>query len=430
MRRILQIFAVILLVAGVLTGGPAYANKKVALVIGNGNYAEAPLKNPANDARAIAATLRQQGFEVLLTENATKLQMNELVADFGEKLSEGDTALFFFAGHGLQVQGRNYLMPTDARITSEQRVRLEALDVEAVLDQMSAARARVSMVILDACRNNPFERRFRSTGGGLAQINAPEGTMIAYATAPGKVAADGDGTNGLYTQELLRALAQPGLKVEDVFKQVRINVARASNGAQVPWEASSLTGDFYFKPLASGAGNAAIDRDAVFWESIKNTQNPTEIEAYLAAHPDGAFVGLARARLETLPATRTAESQPPSADRGQTMVLAHRSFNGVYSANLTTGVVAPLALYMWSTVSNGRIRFHGSGSVGSHTFSTYICDGAGQVNSVGDFDDVEIVCNSFNNVSKSIARGKVTPGVGVQVSIDTPAMSKHTVAFR
>lgn len=416
--------------AAVLLATPALANKKVALVIGNGAYAEAPLKNPANDAKAIAATLRQQGFEVLLKENATKLQMSELVADFGEKLSEGDTALFFFAGHGLQVQGRNYLMPTDARVTSEQRVRLEALDVEAVLDQMSAARARVSMVILDACRNNPFERRFRSTGGGLAQINAPEGTLIAYATAPGKVAADGDGANGLYTQELLRALAQPGLKVEDVFKQVRINVARASNGAQVPWEASSLTGDFYFKPVASGVGNAGIDRDAVFWESIKNTQNPAEIEAYLAAHPDGAFVGLARARLETLPAARNAESQLPSADRGQTMVLAHRSFNGVYSANLTTGVVAPLAMYMWSTISNGRIRFYAMGSVGSHTYSTFVCDGSGPVNSVGEFEDVEIVCSAFNNVSKSVARGKVTPGAGVQVSIVSPSNATHAAAFR
>ena len=183
-------------------------------MISNGAYTEAPLKNPANDARAIAATLRRQGFEVLLKENATKAQMNETVADFGEKLNEGDTALFFFAGHGMQVQGRNYLIPVDARITSKQRVRLETLDVDAVLDQMAAARARVSLVILDACRNNPFERRFRSVGGGLAQINAPEGTMIAYATAPGKVAADGEGANGLYTQELLRALGQPGLKVE------------------------------------------------------------------------------------------------------------------------------------------------------------------------------------------------------------------------
>ena len=179
--RTLGVLAILLLVAT-----PATASKKIALVIGNGAYTEAPLKNPPSDARAIAATLKRQGFEVLLKENATKAQMNEIVADFGEKLGEGDTALFFYAGHGMQVQGRNYLIPTDAKISSEQRVRLETLDVEAVLDQMAAARARVSMVILDACRNNPFERRFRSVGGGLAQINAPEGTNDRLRDVPRK----------------------------------------------------------------------------------------------------------------------------------------------------------------------------------------------------------------------------------------------------
>ena len=138
----------------------------------------------------------------------------------------------------MQVNGRNYIIPTDAKLSSEQRVKLETIDIDAVLDQMQGARSKVNVVILDACRNNPFERRFRSTSGGLAQINAPEGTLIAYSTAPGRVAADGDGTNGLYTAELLKALRSPGLRVEDVFKQVRVNVARVSNGAQTPWEAS------------------------------------------------------------------------------------------------------------------------------------------------------------------------------------------------
>jgi hypothetical protein len=271
--------------------GPALAAKKVALVVGNANYAEAPLRNPVNDARAVARQLRGKGFEVLLRENVTKAQFSEAVADFGEKLAAGDTALFFFAGHGIQVQGRNYLLPVDARITSEQRVRLEAMDVEAVLDQTTAARAAVSMMILDACRNNPFERRFRSVGGGLAQINAPEGTLIAYATAPGKVAADGEGSNGLYTQALLRALGEPGLKVEEVFKQVRIEVARASGGTQVPWEASSLTGDFYFLPPVE---QTAV-REAIFWDSIKGTTDPAELTAYLNLYPNGHFAPIARA---------------------------------------------------------------------------------------------------------------------------------------
>ncbi len=287
-------------IAALIAAGPAWANKKVALVVGNSAYAEAPLRNPVNDARAMARQLRTKGFEVILRENVTKAQFNDAVADFGEKLSAGDTALFFYAGHGLQVQGRNYLVPVDARITSEQRVRLEALDVEAVLDQTAAARAAVSMLILDACRNNPFERRFRSTGGGLAQINAPEGTLIAYATAPGRVAADGEGSYGLYTQELLKALAEPGLKVEEVFKQVRINVARASGGAQIPWEASSLTGDFFFVPPPPSTAAT----EAVFWDTVKAATDPAELRAYLDLYPDGTFVPIARARVATLEAAR------------------------------------------------------------------------------------------------------------------------------
>src|SRR3954469_1552960 len=165
----------------------ADSERRIALVIGNSTYIESPLKNPANDARTMAKALRDRGFEVILRENASKKDMETAVADFGEKLTEGSTGLFFFAGHGMQVQGRNFLIPVDAKISSEQRVRLETIDVDIVLDQMAAARAKVSMVILDACRNHPFERRFRSAGGGLAQISAPEGTLLAYATSPGKV---------------------------------------------------------------------------------------------------------------------------------------------------------------------------------------------------------------------------------------------------
>jgi flagellar biosynthesis GTPase FlhF len=314
--RFMTLLIVLVAALCALAGAPAFAAKKVALVIGNATYAEAPLRNPVNDARAMARQLRAKGFDVLLRENVTKAQFSDAVADFGEKLAAGDVALFFYAGHGLQVQGRNYLLPVDARITSEQRVRLEAMDVEAVLDQTSAARASVSMVILDACRNNPFERRFRSAGAGLSQINAPEGTLIAYATAPGKVAADGDGANGLYTQELLKALAAPGLKVEEVFKQVRINVARASDGAQVPWEASSLTGDFFFVPPPPPA--PAIDREAIFWETVKASSDPAELRAYLDIYPNGVFAPIARARLGSIEAARAQAAAEADRARQQT----------------------------------------------------------------------------------------------------------------
>jgi hypothetical protein len=298
-------FILVVAIAAALIGvaAPVDAStdeRRVALVVGNSRYADAPLRNPANDARAMAATLRERGFDVLLRVDANKQQMESGIIEFGEKLTEGATGLFFFAGHGMQVQGRNYIIPTDAKLTSEQRIKLEAIDIDAVLDQMQGARSKVNVVILDACRNNPFERRFRSASGGLAQINAPEGTLIAYATAPGRVAADGDGANGLYTTELLKALRTPGLKVEDVFKQVRINVARASNGAQTPWEASSLIGDFYFVPPAPVTAALSNSAEAEFWESIKDAGDPNGYRVYLTRYPKGEFADLAQVRLTSL----------------------------------------------------------------------------------------------------------------------------------
>jgi hypothetical protein len=476
MRLVLQIFAVFLLAAGALTGGPAHANKKVALVIGNGNYAEAPLKNPANDARAIAATLRKQGFEVLLKENATKTQMNEIVADFGEKLTEGDTALFFFAGHGMQVQGRNYLIPVDARITSEQRVRLETLDVDAVLDQMAAARARVSLVILDACRNNPFERRFRSVGGGLAQINAPEGTMIAYATAPGKVAADGEGANGLYTQELLRALGQPGLKVEDVFKQVRIGVARASNGAQVPWEASSLTGDFYFQPAVATpvvvsppppVAAPVVDREAMFWDSVKSSTDVAELQAYLETYPNGTFVPLARARVRSLEASRqqaavqartpapasapaptpvptgaavptpapaapTPQVQQPSQQLAAASPTARAvaSFNGRLAATVPNGVLIVQSPYTYLTIEGGSVQFFSSVFGGSGPSGSFNCSGSGELDSSGAFSNVEVLCRSAGTWTRTLAGGILAANGTAQVTFESANGKKTDVLFK
>ncbi len=168
---------------------------------------------------------------------------------------------------------------------------------------MATARSRISLVILDACRNNPFERRFRGQSGGLASIDAPTGTMIAYATSPGHVAADGDRGNGLYTSELLAAIELPGAKVEDVFKRVRARVVERSHGDQTPWESSSLTGDFYFVPAALAAAAPAAssaDREALFWTSVKDSRNPALLQAYLDQFPQGTFAGLARILLADL----------------------------------------------------------------------------------------------------------------------------------
>ena len=283
---------------------------RLALVIGNSAYRESPLRNPVNDVRAMAQRFKELGFTVLAHENATKRTMESAIIEFGRRLAEGGVGAFYYAGHGLQVRGRNYLVPVDAEIEDEASTRVAAVDVELLLEQMAEAKNRVNMVILDACRNNPFERRMRGGSRGLAAVDAARGTLVAYATAPGSVAADGDGKNGLYTEELLEALREPGLKIEEVFKRVRINVARRSKGAQTPWESSSLTGDLVVNvtvnvttaavsgPTASVSAPApAPDREGLFWMSIKDGTDPAAFEAYLKQYPQGTFAALARQRL-------------------------------------------------------------------------------------------------------------------------------------
>ena len=276
---------------------------RIALLIGNSAYPESPLRNPVNDVRAMAQTVRELGFTVLAHENATKRTMEAAIIEFGRRLAEGGVGTFYFAGHGLQVRGRNYLVPVDAEIDDEASTRVAAVDVDLVLEQMAEAKNRVNLVILDACRNNPFERRMRGASRGLAAVDAARGTLVAYATAPGSVAGDGDGKNGLYTDELLQALRVPDLKVEEVFKRVRVNVARRSNGGQTPWESSSLTGDLVVNvtvnvtTAAVTAPPVAADREALFWMSIKDGTDPAAFEAYLKQYPEGTFAALARQRL-------------------------------------------------------------------------------------------------------------------------------------
>ncbi len=230
----------------------AVAEKRIALVIGNGAYKDAPLKNPVNDARAIARTLQGLGFQVIQKENAGLKEMQEAIRVFGDRLRGGGVGLFYYAGHGMQVKGRNYLIPVNTDIQREDEVTYNGVDANLVLEKMDSAKNRVNLVILDACRNNPFARSFRSAARGLVPMEAPVGTLVAFATAPGSVAADGSGANGLYTQHLLNAMNQPGLRIEDVFKRVRAGVRKASGNRQIPWENTSLEGDFYFKPGKPG----------------------------------------------------------------------------------------------------------------------------------------------------------------------------------
>jgi formylglycine-generating enzyme required for sulfatase activity len=225
---------------------PTAPEARVALVIGNAAYADSPLRNPVNDARDMATALRAVGFQVDLLLDADRPRMFKAVRDFGQRINGGGVGLFYYAGHGMAVKGNNYLVPVATDIAGEDEVEVQALSVQSVLNKMEAAKNRLNILILDACRNNPFGHAFRSGGRGLAQMDAPAGSFIAYATAPGSLASDGQSSHGLYTQHLLQAMKLPGLTVEQVFKRVRVEVKLASKDQQVPWDSSSLTGDFYF----------------------------------------------------------------------------------------------------------------------------------------------------------------------------------------
>ena len=225
------------------------AETRIALVIGNSDYSSGSLPNPANDAKLIGDALTSLGFDVIARRNADQITMKRAIQEFGSRLESagpGAVGLFYYAGHGLQLSGRNYLIPTTARIEREGDVEIEAVSADWVIEQMRYARNRLNIVILDACRNNPFTRSMRSVDHGLATMDAPAGILIAYSTAPGAVAADGTGRNSPYTEALTQAMRDLHEPVEQVFKHVRVGVMSATSGKQVPWESSSLTGDFYF----------------------------------------------------------------------------------------------------------------------------------------------------------------------------------------
>ena len=303
----------------------ASAAQRIALVIGNAAYAESPLYNPVNDAIAVDERLSALGFEVVRVTDADLRSMQSALVEFTRRIEDDATALVFYAGHGVQANGRNYLVPIDARLDNESSLRFEALELNDVLEELEYSRSKLNLVVLDACRNNPFLRRFRGGSRGLAAVDAATGTLIAYATGPGAVASDGSGDNGLYTEHFLRALEQPGMQAEAVFKQVRINVADASGGDQVPWESSSLTGDFVFnraepppQPPAAGAqipttaqGSQApvqvrmpdainAGAEVLFWDTAREANDIPSFRAYLEQFPEGTFAPLARARIAAL----------------------------------------------------------------------------------------------------------------------------------
>lgn len=224
--------------------------KKTALIIGNGNYKNGPLKNAVNDALDMAATLSGKGFKVILKENASRIDMRNAIREFGTEINQGGVGLFYYSGHGIQIDGVNYLIPIDADIELKAEVAEECISASSILKVMEYSNNRINVIILDACRNNPFRSFSRSDEKGITRMDPPagakQGSIIAFATAPGAVASDGETRNGLYTSKLLKYINTPGLTLEEVFKKARIDVLNESAGLQIPWENNSLTGDFFF----------------------------------------------------------------------------------------------------------------------------------------------------------------------------------------
>lgn len=292
---------------------------RVALIVGNSDYKSAPLENPANDASDLASALEKKGFKVLVRENVGERGLKEAVDTFAKHLKKGGIGLFFFAGHGIQVKDQNFLMPIDVGFESEADIAYKGVSAEYVLSRMAEAGNRVNIVILDACRNNPFQEAKKSSKGlGVMSVGRAEvGTFIAYATSPGSVAADGTGRNGLYTRSLLRALESQDSDIDRVFGRVRTGVVQETAGAQVPWTSSSVVGSFYFDvaedvvaqqkavqtsfaaipaPAASSQTAAPFDpvQEQAFWNRIKDSRNPADFIAYLEKFSGATRAAFAR----------------------------------------------------------------------------------------------------------------------------------------
>jgi Flp pilus assembly protein TadD len=305
---------------------PVESGRRVALVIGNNAYPASPLKNAVNDAKAMAAELRAAGFEVIELFDANREQMDTAVNAFVGRLPRGGVALFYYSGHGTQINERNYLAPVDLKPVNAVQVRTRSLDAGEVLEEMQGAGTDLQIMILDACRDNPFTGARSAGQRGLTPMKSGRGAFVAYATGPGMTADDrAEDQNGLYTAELLKSLRKPGLPLEAVFKETAGAVQKASDGHQVPWVASSVDGTFYFHPPAEPAepvqetktgSDVALRAEVEYWASIRDSNRRDLFEAYLRRYPNGQYVEIARVRLEALappaaPAPAKVVATPP-----------------------------------------------------------------------------------------------------------------------
>ncbi|MEM6939578.1 MAG: caspase family protein [Pseudomonadota bacterium] len=277
----------------------ALAEARIALIIGNESYGSvAPLDNPVADAQLMASTLEAQGFDVTVLTDTSQIALNRGIAQFGRDLRDAGrdaTGLFYYAGHAVQSFGENYLLPTDASLTDAADLSLVAIPAQAVLRQMFSARNKTNIVILDACRNNPFDAIPDLNDNGLAEMKSPTGTFLSYSTAPGAVALDGLEGNSPFTKALARQIQTPGLPIEQIFKNVRVEVIDKTNGQQTPWDASSLTEDFVFSPEAVLSPEEQAELQ--LWNSVKNSTDPVPVVLFIRSYPDSAYIEDARGLL-------------------------------------------------------------------------------------------------------------------------------------
>lgn len=290
---------------------PAFAaaeSPRMALIVGNSAYTSiGALPNPTADARLMASTLDELGFDTYLALDSDQSEMKRQIADFGRRLrasSKDTVGFFYYAGHGVQADGRNYLLPVEATPTDKADLDLMGVEANWVLRQMESAGNRTNIIVLDACRNNPFVASSRSLSRGLAQIDAPTGSFISYATAPGKVALDGDSVNSPFTTALAKALPTPGLPIEQIFKRVRVDVIEATNGKQIPWDSSSLVEDLVMQPDASSTALTAAattpaqsEAELELWESVSASGDADRISLFLQIYPDSPLATEARTLL-------------------------------------------------------------------------------------------------------------------------------------
>lgn len=310
---------------------------RIALVIGNNAYANSPLANPVNDARAMTELLASAGFTSETQLDCNRQKLIEAVSRFSLAVQSPAVkqALFYYAGHAIQLDWRNYLIPVDAKVESAGQVAATCLDLAAILRRLGRSTDKVFVIVLDACRNDPFGSGFRPEQKGLSQFDAPAGSLLAYATAPGSVASDGDGANGLYTSNLVRELSVKGVRLEDAFKRTRLNVRLASNGAQVPWETTSLETDFFLfdearSKLSESELEAEAEADIAMWKLAKHSKKADDSIAYVRRFPNGRFAEMAQMRLSRL----LSSTEPAGPDSGPPRIATEAQWAALPAGSL------------------------------------------------------------------------------------------------